>query len=157
MVNYYLWRDKMKLTFVAGKDKASISKWNGVVVLLTSGEIGEQDVMFTGVTKSEKGLFAKLVEGVKVNSSNGLKTTGSMCIDVGYGHDVDMVEYEFSPGLLKQWLYISHYNPSFPQFTSQPLGGTYYLTYHKGMYRICGVDNPDMLYLFKEQHKDYKK
>lgn len=145
----------MKLTFVAGKDKASIAKWNGVIVLLTTGEIGEQDVMFTGLTKSEKGLFAKLVDGIKVDSKIGLRSSGSMCIVSGTGHDVDMMEYDFSPGLLGQWVYISRYEPSYPQFTTQALGGTYYLTFHNGMYRVCGIDNPSMFYLFKEQHKDY--
>lgn len=146
----------MKLIFVAGKETASISKWNNIVVILPSGEIGEVDVMFTGIAKSEKAIFAKLVDGIKVDTKSGLRCSGSMCIDSGIGHDVDMMEYEFSPGLLKQWLYISSYNPSFPQFTTQALGGTYYLTFHKGMHRVCGVDNPDMFYLFKHMHKDYK-
>lgn len=148
----------MKLVFKAGKaSSASVSYWNGVVVLLSSGEIGEQDVMFTGMSKSEKALFARIVSGVKVTSKEGIRSSGSMCMESGIGHDVDMVEHEFTPGLLKRWLYVSRYEPSFPQFTTQALGGTYYLTHHNGMWRVCGVDNPDMIYLFKEQHKGYKK
>ena len=63
----------MKLIFVAGKETASISKWNNIVVILPSGEIGEVDVMFTGIAKSEKAIFAKLVDGIKVDTKSGLR------------------------------------------------------------------------------------
>lgn len=151
----------MKLSFARGKDWSSenittVSKWNGVIVLLRTGQEGEVDVMFTGLSKNGKTLFAKVVDGLKVDARRGIRSSGSMCCEVGYGLDVDNVEVEFTPGLLHRWLYISHYNPTFPQFDKQALGGTYYLAMHKNSLKVIGVDSPCLFNAFSEKHNEYK-
>ena len=149
----------MKLNFTRGKNWSSenittVSKWNGIVVLLRTGQEGEVNVMFTGLSKNGKTLFAKVVDGLKVESAKGIRSSGSMCCEVGYGLDVDNVEVEFTPGLLHQWLYISRQEISFPQFSTKPLGGKYYLALHKGMYKVIGVESPSQFYPFIDKHKD---
>ena len=52
----------MKLQFTRGKDWSSenittVSKWNGVIVLLRTGQEGEVDIMFTGLSKNGKTLL----------------------------------------------------------------------------------------------------
>ena len=151
----------MKLQFTRGKDWSSenittVSKWNGVVVLLRTGQEGEVDVMFTGLSKNGKTLFAKVVDGLKVDAPNGIRSSGSMCCEVGYGLDVDNIDIEFTPGLLHQWLYISRHEISFPQFSTQALGGTYYLAMHKNSWKVIGIDNPCLFTSFVDKHIAYK-
>lgn len=146
----------MKLNFNKGNNEASVAKWNNIVVLLTSGETGEQEVMFTGVSKSGKALFAKLADGVKVNAPEGVRSTGSMCCEYGHGLDENNIEYDFTPGLMHRYLYISRYEPSFPQFTTPAIGGIYYLTQYKGDWKVAGVDDPSLLNDFLHLNTTYQ-
>ena len=73
----------MELNFNRGRNwtvekPTSVGNWNGIIVMLNSGETGIVDVMFTGVSRKGNCLFAKTVKGTKVKSY-GFSTSGSMC------------------------------------------------------------------------------
>jgi hypothetical protein len=150
----------MLLNFVQGhawspERPATVALWNGVVVMMQIGEVGPQEVMFTGIAKNGKTLFAKPVEGVKVWSQFGVRSYTHSPGDFGEGVDIDGTQYDFTPGTLHPWLYISHHAHNYPQFTTPPMGGFYYLTFFKGSWKVCGVDDPSQFYNFKTYHPHF--
>jgi hypothetical protein len=146
----------MLLEFKKGRDKtktATIAHWEGVVILLPTGEIGNIDVMFTGVSKSGKAIFAKPVEGTKVESE-GFTTLGSMCCTGATSIDGKI---HFTPGLLNPVVYSANYATSsktgcldFPV-----LSGIFYIEKYQGRDVCIGVDDPSLLSDFINHNKQY--
>lgn len=146
----------MLLEFKKGRDatkKTSVAHWEGVVVLLPSGEIGEVDVMFTGVAKTGKTIFAKLAGGTKVESE-GFTTTGSLCSTSATSIDGSIY---FTPGLLNTVIYsANHARNSKTDCLDFPiLSGTFYVERYRDRNVCIGVDDPSLLYDFIHKNKQY--
>lgn len=149
----------MKLVFRKSRNgEGFVSNINGIVVLMRDGSEGEHDIMFTGVAKSGKALFAKIItDQVKRVQSKGFSRVGHMCCD-----SADFVEYvqwaekevwtEFTPGLLHQHLYISSNN--FNRI-APVLEGTFYITLYKGDWKCAGVEDYTLFREFVTKNKQF--
>lgn len=148
----------MLLEFKKGRDKtktASIAHWEGVVILLPSGEIGEVDVMFTGVAKTGKTIFAKIAGGTKVESE-GFTTTGSMCCTSATSIDGSIY---FTPGLLNNVIYSANHarNSKMGCLDFPILSGIFYIEKYQGRDVCIGVEDPSLLSDFINHNKQYSE
>lgn len=146
----------MLLEFKKGRDAtktASVAHWNNIVILLPTGEIGEIDVMFTGVSKSGKTIFAKPVEGTKVESE-GFSTFGSMCCTDARSIDGNI---DFTPGLLNSHIYSADHtgNSKTGCLDFPMLSDLFYIDKYKGRDVCIGVDDPSLLSAFISYNKQY--
>lgn len=141
----------MKLNFTQGKDNSSVSRWNNILVILKSGELGELDVMFTGHNKKATVLFAKLIpENTLLLDSDGFSCSGSMCTTTATGRVVESNRYIWiTPGLMQPFLYVANRVNG----QSDPyLSGKFYATYFKDSEKCVGVDDPSLFNAFVEKY-----
>lgn len=136
---------------------ASLAKWGRTVVILPTGQVGDVDVMFTGVSSKGTTLFAQIVtkRSIKVVSNGFLETKDN--IDA-YFRDNGKVIY-FTPGLLRDFIYYSSMSHS-GCVSSPSLSGIFYLEIHKGRLVSKGVEDPSLFCHYvkcNEKFKSFKK
>lgn len=153
----------MKLNFTRGRNwseekPTTISSWNGIVVMLNSGEEGEVDIMFTGTSRTGNALFAKIVAGIKVQSK-GFSTSGSMCCTTAAFTDEKGILQTFTPGLLNMHIHSAdNINVNMGCVYKPSLAGIYYVDYYRGKLVAIGVDDPSLFSAFVADHnKQYKE
>lgn len=145
----------MKMNFIRGDDEnnTSISKWNGITVILReSNAFGELDVMFTGISKSGKAILAKLIpDHANKITSGGF---GASCGDIkAIGKDSEGTLIQFTPGLLSGYVHVA--NTGYGTIRLPLLKGIFYTTEMSDFSHKCiGVDDPSLLLGFNQYNAE---